>query len=130
MSDTIDLIMKNLGDALGTVQKALALPKDEERIVVDATIQRFEYTFELFWKTMKRLQEKMGGEQVPLLKMVLQKAYQLGWIENEEIWLAMLEDRNMSSHVYKQASADEIYSHIGDYYIEMQRVYEKLKGIK
>lgn len=39
---------ESLGDALSRLEEAINLPLDDRRIILDATIQRFEFTFELF----------------------------------------------------------------------------------
>lgn len=53
---------------------------------VDASIQRFEFTVELFWKLLKRSIISLGRE-VNFPKEVLQEAYLSKMIEDEKIWL-------------------------------------------
>lgn len=115
----------NLGRALKKLDEVCAKPLDEEKIMIDATIQRFEFTYELFWKILKVLLENEGVEATTP-KNVLQEAYKANWIEDEKLWLAMLDDRNITSHVYKEEKAFEIYEHIKNYNKEMQRVYRNL----
>ena len=49
--------MNNLEEALERLGEALAIKEEENTLVVDATIQRFEFVIELYWKTLKRLLE-------------------------------------------------------------------------
>ena len=57
----------------------------------------------------------------------LKKAYKVKWISNETAWLNMLRDRNMTSHLYDEAVAKEIFERIKIHYIEMEETYSRLK---
>lgn len=118
---------KNLADALDRLKEMLDKPIDPERGFMDASIHRFEFCFELFWKNMKNILEIEGREAVTP-KQALTLAYELKWIDDEALWRNMLEDRNLTSHTYKKVTADLIYSHLKEYYPEMKRVYELLKS--
>ena len=67
----------------------------------EGIIQRFEFTLELSWKTLK---DKMEYDGVVLdrisPKMVLKEAYKNKYIDNIELWLEMINDRNLLSHTY------------------------------
>jgi nucleotidyltransferase substrate binding protein (TIGR01987 family) len=88
----------SLNASLGRVGEALAVPADRP-LAVDGTIQRVEFTFELFWKTVRRLLAQQGVE-TNSPKAVLQHAYRLGWLDDEQRWLKLLEDRDLTSHTY------------------------------
>lgn len=114
-----------LGDALERLEEALKTPLDKHGIVIDATIQRFEFTFELFWKTLKKFLLKEGVEaKTP--RETLQTAYQLEWINDESIWLTMLNDRNETSHIYDEAMAKRIYKNIAGYLPLLKKTYSFL----
>lgn len=91
-----------------------AVTQPESDIVRDAVIQRFEFSFELIWKALKLYLERQGhecGGPRPTLK----KAFAEGLItapDETDIWLKMLEDRNLTSHAYDEALANSIYQHI------------------
>lgn len=93
---------------------AEAVAQPESELIRDATIQRFEFTFEVVWKTLKLYLERQGhecGGPPPTLK----KAFAENLIstpEEADHWLAMLEDRNLTSHAYDEALANRIYEHI------------------
>jgi len=116
----------NLGKALNRLGEILEQPLDERDYVLDAAIQRFEFTVDLFWKALKHLLA-LEGAITRLPKEALQKAYAANWIENEKIWLEMLEDRNITSHTYKHDRAMEVYDNIQKYYPEMRKVYNLLE---
>lgn len=99
---------------------------DQDRAYIDATIQRFEFTFELAWKLLKDyFAEK--GIVLNYPKDILRQAYQAGLIENEELWLAMLHDRNMTSHTYDEKLADQIYANIRSYVPETRKLCDLIK---
>lgn len=120
--------MDDLGKALERLKEALDAPLDKHRLNIDATIQRFEFSIELFWKNFKNFVEHEKREVLSPRGAVAQ-AYQMKWIDDEKLWLNMLDDRNFVSHNYGQKSADEVYARIKIYYPEMKTSYEKLKDL-
>ena len=99
-----DLIL--LQKALSTLQKALAAPKDD--MSRDAVIQRFEYVFELGWKTLQAACALQGVEtRSP--KEAIRRAYEQGWMEDTDPWFRALEARNLTSHTYDEALAESVY---------------------
>jgi len=66
-----------LGNALQRLGEVSREPLDKNDYVLDATIQRFEFCVELYWKTLKHLLAKEGVDVV-LPKECLQKAYAAG----------------------------------------------------
>lgn len=64
-------------------------------------IQRFEFTFELAWKTLKDVMEFDGlvlEKASP--KFIVRDAFQGKYIDKVEIWMQMIDDRNLLSHTY------------------------------
>jgi nucleotidyltransferase substrate binding protein (TIGR01987 family) len=93
---------------------AEAVAQPESELIRDATIQRFEFTFEVVWKTMKLYLERQGYE-CGGPRSTLKKAFAENLIptpEEADRWLRMLEDRNLTSHAYDEALARQIYGHI------------------
>lgn len=78
-------------------------------LAIDGTIQRFEFCFELAWKTLKTVLES-EGITCTSPKSCLKEAFHEGIITDEQGWLALLEARNMTSHVYDEAMATKIYT--------------------
>lgn len=119
-------IFLDLGEAIERLEEMVNEPKNRVSYVRDAAIQRFEFSIELFWKVLKKMCEEQGViTNSP--KSTLQAAYSIKLIEEEDVWLDMMEDRNLTSHAYKQTMAKEIYSHIPEYYRAMVSAYQKLK---
>ncbi len=88
----------------------------------DGVIQRFEFTIELLWKTLKTILEYQGVECFSP-RNCIKEAFKANIIEDDEIFLDMLEDRNLSSHIYDEHTAKEIFNRIKSVYVE---VLEKL----
>ncbi len=96
-------------------------------VVRDGLIQRFEFTYELAWKTTKEYLEDIGIVDKLSPKAVIKEAYAQKIIVNEQNWLLMLQDRNMTSHVYKEEMAQEIAERIiGCYINELELLLKKI----
>ena len=114
----------NLKRALRRLGEALQI-SDDNALVVDGTIQRFEFAIELCWKTLRRAL-LVEGIETTTPREALREAYRVHWLEDEAVWLSMLKDRNETSHVYSEEKAREIYGRIGGYHAAMLRVLETL----
>jgi len=124
--ETLRESIQSLGNALDRFGEALAHP-DPDAIVMDGTIQRFEFTFELFWKTLRRFLQREGLDTASP-KNTLRHAYRRGLLDREQLWLDMLEDRNRSSHVYNAEMAQEIYGRLALHYRELRECFERLRS--
>ena len=124
--ETLQDSMESLGNALDRFGEALA-HRDPDEIVMDGTIQRFEFTFELFWKTLRRFLQREGIDTASP-KNTLRHAYRRGLLEREQPWLDMLEDRNRSSHVYNAEMARAIFGRLPSHYHELRECFERLRS--
>lgn len=90
--------------------------------VRDGVIQRFEFTFELAWKSLKEYLIDQGvSAELQFPKRVLREAYAAGIINQEAPWLDMLQARNTTSHVYDDKTAAAIAAQIcGSFLPELQ----------
>jgi nucleotidyltransferase substrate binding protein (TIGR01987 family) len=109
--------LEDFDKAIARLEKALKKDSFEE-LEKDGVIQRFEFIFELAWKTLKDYLEDQGFTDVVSPKQALRKAFETGLITNDELWLQMQEDRNKMSHLYDQAESEEIFEHIRSRYAE------------
>jgi nucleotidyltransferase substrate binding protein (TIGR01987 family) len=123
--DTLRDSLQSLGNALDRFGEALEYV-DPDEIVMDGTIQRFEFTFELFWKALRRFLQREGVD-TGSPKNTLRHAYRRGLLDREQLWLDMLEDRNRSSHVYDAAMARAIFARLPSHYRELRDRFEHLK---
>ena len=98
-------------------------------IVQEGIIQRFEYTFELAWKTLK---DKMEADGLSLERLspkyIFKDAYKSKYIDTVEVWIEMTNDRNLMSHTYDSVKLPEMLQNIKAlYYPEIQKLYDYFK---
>ncbi len=87
----------------------------DSTVIRDGVIQRFEFTFELAWKSLKEYMEDQGiAPDLTYPKAVLKKAFADGTIDSEQEWLDMLDARNVTSHVYSDEQAAKVVADICD----------------
>lgn len=116
---------KKIEERLGNYKKALDRLSEilqiepDNAYIYDATIQRFEFTYELAWKLMKAVLEYKGLSDVRTPRDTFKEAFQAGMINDGEGWIQMLTDRNITSHTYNEEDALEIY-------IKIKQQYHKL----
>ena len=123
--DTLKDTLTSLENALHRFAEALAHPNADD-VVMDGTIQRFEFTFELFWKALRRFLQQEGIDTASP-KNTLRHAYRRGLLDREQLWLAMLRDRNLSSHVYNAEMAREIFMRLPSHYKELRGRFDRLE---
>jgi nucleotidyltransferase substrate binding protein (TIGR01987 family) len=120
----LERLSEDLSRSLDRLAEALRTP--EEPLAIDGTIQRFEFTFELFWKVLRRLLARDGIE-ANSPRAALQQSYGLRWLDDEPDWLKVLDDRNLTSHTYREALALAIYRRVPQHYAVMRAAFEKLR---
>jgi len=125
--------MTNYGDAkIATFEQALktfkeALLERPSQLERDGAIQRFEYCFDLAWKSLKHHLEKRGLMDLNSPRSVFSAAYAEGVIDDEAIWSIIILKRNASVHTYNQQLADSLFSELPTYYGNMSVLLEELK---
>lgn len=100
-------------DAVARLREALddygKMPLDSIR---DGVIQRFEFCTELAWKTMREYLIDQGYTELNSPKAVVKQAFAFGMIQDQAAWIALLNDRNLTSHVYDESTAKLIFNRI------------------
>ena len=104
-----------------------ALSEPESALIRDACIQRFEFCFELAWKSIQQLSRRQG-QDCSSPKGCLRQAFKQGWIENEEGWIAILADRNLTSHTYDEALAKAVYDRLKAYLPMFKGLLQRLEA--
>ncbi|MGE3974757.1 MAG: HI0074 family nucleotidyltransferase substrate-binding subunit [Bdellovibrionales bacterium] len=109
----------NFQKTLLQLKSYLASPITEDRDRA-GIIQAFEFTFEQSWKAIQKTAGRMGS-QVGNPKQAYTIAIQSGWIDRkeEDRWIRLLEDRNLTSHTYKEDLAKEVLQRIQNQYVQM-----------
>mgnify|MGYP001214679226 CR=1 FL=1 len=105
-------LLDDLRRALSRFQDVLKQPQNE--FIRDAAIQRFEFCFELTWKTIQSI-AVLEGQDCPSPRMAFSTAWRNGWISDEGIFLDMLEERNRTSHTYKESTAIAVFENLPEY---------------
>lgn len=107
-----------------------ALQEKENEITIDGTLHRYEFTFELAWKTLKDYLDYLGiSVNTGSPREVIKESFAHNIIENGETWIKMMLARNSLSHLYDEDSSRQIYKEIKEEYIfEIEKLVEYLKG--
>lgn len=74
----------------------------------EGVVQRFEYCFELAWKTVKDFMEESGFVFATVTpRQVLKDAFAAKILTDGQVWIDMLDHRNLLSHTYNFASFEK-----------------------
>lgn len=92
----------------------------------DGVIKRFEFTFELAWKTLQDKLYDDGYVGIKGPKPVIKQAFNNGIIKDGQEWIDMLTDRNNSTHLYDESAAVHIFDSIQNNYFKL---LEELKSV-
>jgi nucleotidyltransferase substrate binding protein (TIGR01987 family) len=117
----------NYRKALAKLSDAVKKAKQEElsELEEEGLVQRFEYTFELAWKTLQDLLRYKGYIDISGPNVVLNQAFVDGYIPNSLGWRSMKKSRELSAHTYNQETADEIVESIVDTYWDLLKELEE-----
>lgn len=105
-----------------------ALPNISTDLERDGAIQRFEYTFELTWKTLKKVLA-VKGLYINNPRDVFRDAAQTGLIEEIEPWFEFIKMRNLTVHTYNEDYALEIFQSLPKFKTETEKLISKLKNL-
>ena len=125
-NNLLKLKQQTFEKALKQLEKVLAQPASE--YIRDAAIQRFEFTYELAWKT---LQAYLASIDITVLspKETLKIAYQQGLLNDANAWSELHMKRNLTSHTYDEKLADTVYDYLKTkglpLFIELQNTLNK-----
>jgi nucleotidyltransferase substrate binding protein (TIGR01987 family) len=92
-------------------------------------IQGFECTHELAWNVLKDYLEMEGIQGLVGSRSTVREAFKRGLVDNGEVWMDMIEKRNLSSHTYNQPVADALAAAIVDrYYEAFLKLHQRFVG--
>ena len=123
--------LQSLGRALHLLREVIYGDDDilkQKPIVKEGTIQRFEFTFELTWKTLKDKMEYDGlALEASSPRYVFKLAAQHQYIEDLDKWLDMTKARNLMSHTYNAEHFDTVLQELcKDYIYMLDELYTRL----
>lgn len=99
---------ENFEKALRLLREALADVESLSVLEKEGAVQRFEFTFELGWKTLHDYLAYSGVVVVPVTpRSVIKQAFAAKIISDGQLWIDMLDCRNLMSHTYDEAVFDQ-----------------------
>jgi len=85
------------------------LDMEQNDVVRDSAIQRFEFCTDLAWKSIKTyLQIQKGEAGCKFPKDCIREAFKAGLITKDDIWFTVIDYRNLSSHTYSEKLAKKV----------------------
>lgn len=120
----LENLIKNLKKANKRLKEAVEL--SPTRIHKDATIQRFEFTFELAWKTIQEYIRDQGFNCISP-KNCIREGARLEIIDGVEKWFEFLDNRNLIAYTYNEEIADKIYNQAIKFPKEVNTLLKKIK---
>lgn len=125
MKDDLKAALEKFGNAITSLEHGVKETNSE--LEKDGVIQRFEFTFELLWKSLKIFLNEDGiDSKTP--RECLRNAFKFGWVQDEQILLDMLLDRNNSTHIYSKKESEEIFERIkSEYIFEFKKILNELE---
>lgn len=124
VSNGEQIYIEPLLKAFAKFSKGLAGVTDE--LHRDGVIQRFEFTYELAWKTLKRVLA-LKGIEANSPRDVFREAARQNLIDDPLVWFDFIQKRNLMSHVYNEECAIEIFESLPMFEREMHKLIEVLK---
>jgi nucleotidyltransferase substrate binding protein (TIGR01987 family) len=83
----------------------------------EGTVQRFEFTVELAWKTLKDYLEYEGQVIDPVTpRNIIKEAFAAHILSDGQVWIDMLDHRNLLAHTYDEATFDAAVLALRDRY--------------
>jgi nucleotidyltransferase substrate binding protein (TIGR01987 family) len=123
----------NYKKALATLKNAveLAAARNLTDLEKQGMIQGFEFTFELSWNVMKDFLEEHGVTGIIGSKDAVRYAFNKNLIEEGQIWMNMIKDRNLAAHSYDEKTAEDLAVSItGKYYNQLAAFAEKMNSME
>ncbi|MBK7093910.1 MAG: nucleotidyltransferase substrate binding protein [Saprospiraceae bacterium] len=121
---------QNFSRAIGLLKEIKILKLENLSLLEkEGIIQRFEFTLEPAWKTLKDRMEFDGLITDKISpKMVAREAYKTKYIDNIDSWMRMIGDRNLLSHIYDFSLFETIIPSIQNEYVNtLEDLYTNLK---
>ncbi|AFY60256.1 nucleotidyltransferase substrate binding protein [Synechococcus sp. PCC 6312] len=107
----------NYHRALILLEEAINLDRPLSQLEKEGLIQRFEYTMELAWKTLKDYLESEGLVLEPITpRTIIRSAFEARIIHQGDTWQQALDARNRMAHTYNLATFERVLTEIRDHY--------------
>ncbi len=127
--------LKDLEKALQNFEESLNIklsefPPSVRDVLESGQVQKFEMSYELFWKIGKELLSKEGID-AGSPRRVFKALFQLGYLTYEELelCLSMVSDRNLLSHVYRREVVESVLPRLRNYLELMKSAVSRFKEL-
>ncbi len=109
----------NYKKALSQLESAVVLMRDRglSDLEKQGLIQAFEVTYELAWNTLKDYLRWQGIGEITGSRDTIREAFARELIDDGEVWMKMLADRNRTTHTYNEATTRGIIENVQQSYI-------------
>ena len=128
---SVDFKFMNLKKAYSRLKEVSDIYDGKNDIIGDSLIQRFEFTYELTHKTLKEFMKYLGVTlENSFPRTIFKKAFVNNLISDDTVWINLLEDRNLTSHIYNENMSDEIADRIVTKYVSaIEELVENLEKL-
>ncbi|MBI5613483.1 nucleotidyltransferase substrate binding protein [Candidatus Gottesmanbacteria bacterium] len=103
-----------------------AIPEVKNQLEKDGAIQRFEFVFELVWKTLKDYAEDKGRFDAASPKDAFRVAADLGLVDNPLLWFDFLKSRNEATHLYDEQKVQDVFLKIPNFIDAVENLISKI----
>ncbi len=123
--------LNNFEKAYRLFTEAVLVYPDLNVLEQEGLVKRFEYTFELAWKTLKDYLETEGFLIEKSPRGVIKRCIVAEYISNGQLWMEMLEARNSTSHEYDERILRElVHNIVNNFYDGIKQVFMFLEDKK
>jgi nucleotidyltransferase substrate binding protein (TIGR01987 family) len=128
MDQELTLKLKEYHKALSRLRESLII-KRPSALTRDSAIKRFEFCFEICWKTIKLFLRQKYGHDAFSPKEAFRGLVKNQMITAKEVetLLQMTDNRNEIIHTYNEDFAKEIFKKIPKYYSLMDKIHQQIK---
>ncbi len=135
--DRLERQLEDFKKAITRLEEALSVAKENKSdelypFLRDSAIQRFEFTFEIFWKLVKTALRRLEGVECNSPKSCMRELFRNKYIEEPELekLLEMVDDRNLTVHTYHEEIAEELFGKLEGYATLMRAVVEGIEDAR
>jgi nucleotidyltransferase substrate binding protein (TIGR01987 family) len=98
-----DNFKKALSKLKEAVNEWLEIGDKMTDLELEGMVQRFEFTYELAWNTIKDFYENQGESGIQGSRDAFKMATQRGLIQDGKVWMEMIEVRKLTVHTYDES---------------------------
>jgi nucleotidyltransferase substrate binding protein (TIGR01987 family) len=110
---------------IAVAERDRRVPEGDGDIVLDVAVKRFEFTYEIAWKALRRVIDYLGVDaRAP--RLVFKEAFAQALLAEEKVWLDMIEMRNLSSRAYDENEISRIVRELDRHVAAFEALREKL----